>query len=118
MGTPATGRRRPRRCVLRAALVALLLLVTLFAPAAGVAVAVTSGGGTSGCTAPEAHEELRPGRPDRERPRPALPRAARPAIELAAPGGGLGVARPAADLAQTQVDALPHPLDRIPIKRN
>lgn len=116
MGTGAPGARGR---LFRAALVGLLLLVALLAPAAGTPVAATAGGGlTSSCAAPEAHEELRPGRPDRERPRPMLPRPERPAVEAASLRPGPGVPCAQDDLTRTRVEALPHPLDRIPIRRN
>ena len=118
MGTG--GRRVAHAHLLRAALVALLSLVAFLAPAAGTPAAATSGPGTaSGCAAPEVHEELRPGRPERDRSRPELSGAERGTV--AGPTGGAAFAtvpRANLHLVRTQVEALPHPLARLPIQRN
>lgn len=126
MGAAGTGgasaRRRVDRHCLRVAVVALLVLTAFFAPGvsgvSGASVAAPNAAVGSGCAAPESHEELRPGRPDRERPRPVLPRPQRLAVEQPATGAGPAVPCAQSELAWTPVEALPHPLERIPIDRN
>ena len=117
MGTGAPRRRVAHAQLLRTAFVFLISLAAFLAPAAGTPVAATTGAATSaGCAAPEVHEELRLGRPERERAQPVLPRSDRGAVEVRTAGAG-GVAHAQTHLSRTQVEALPHPLERIPIRR-
>lgn len=117
MGTGAPRRRVAHAHLFRAALVFLISLAAFLAPAAGTPVAVTTGAATAaGCAAPEVHEELRLGRPERERSQPALPRSERGPFEVRT-AGGAAVPYAQAHLGRTQVEALPHPLERIPIRR-
>lgn len=124
MGAAGTGgaigpRRVDRHRLVRVAIVALLVLTAFFAPGmSGASVAAPTAGVGSGCAAAESHEELRPGRPDRERPRPVLPRPQRLAVERPPTGAGPAVPCAQSELAWSPVEALPHPLERIPIDRN
>lgn len=118
MSTGAPRRRIVRAGLLRSALVLLVSLVAFLAPAAGSPAAVTpSVGATAGCAASEVHEELRPGRPERERAQPALPRGDRGPVGVRAREDA-AVPHANSHFVRTQVEALPHPLERIPIRRN
>lgn len=113
-GHRPAGSGRPLRIVI----VALLALMATFAPGVvSPSAASPPAGFTSGCAAPESHEELRPARPERERPRPVLPQTLPPAPDR--PSGGAGPALCAqGGFAWKPVEALPHPLERIPVRRN